>query len=266
MSSKGKIRLTELLVARNLAADVEEATRTVIAGDVLAPDAVLLQPNMLLDPSSDIRLRSAGAYVSRGGLKLAAALRDFSFDSTNLHCLDVGASTGGFTDCLLQHGARSVVAVDVAYGQFAWSLRTDSRVTVIERANIRELLPAEVGAPFDFIVVDVSFTPLRTLLGHLASFLTEDGSLVCLVKPQFELAGSGEGDKGVITASSSHIHALNLVIEAALGENLAPQSATFSPLKGPKGNIEFFLLVRRGAIPATIDTAGVVGRAHARLD
>ncbi|MDR3036961.1 MAG: TlyA family RNA methyltransferase [Coriobacteriales bacterium] len=286
MSSNAKIRLAELLVARGLCASVAEAERVVRAGEVHSPDALLTQPGVLVDPSLKLTLKDPRNFVSRGGDKLASALGDFCFDPWGMRCLDVGASTGGFTHCLLQARAASVVAVDVAYGQFAWQLRNDGRVTVLERTNIRDVEPPDVDAPFDLVVVDVSFTPLHTLFAHLVRFLDTGtggatdrgdtgtggdstgtgGTLIALVKPQFELAASQVGTGGVVTDPSAHVRALTLAIEAARDVGLAPLAVSFSPLKGPKGNIEFFLLARRGAIPATIDVCAVVQRAHERLD
>jgi 23S rRNA (cytidine1920-2'-O)/16S rRNA (cytidine1409-2'-O)-methyltransferase len=270
MSSNAKTRLAELLVTRGLCASVADAERVVRAGEVHSPDALLTQPGMLVDPSLKLTLKGARNFVSRGGDKLASALADFSYSPQGMRCLDVGASTGGFTHCLLQAHATSVVAVDVAYGQFAWRLRNDGRVTVLERTNIRDVEPPDVGAPFDLVVVDVSFTPLHTLLTHLVRFLdtgtSTGGTLIALVKPQFELAASQVGTGGVVTDPGAHARALTLAIEAARDVGLAPLAASFSPLKGPKGNIEFFLLARRGAIPATIDVCAVVQRAHERLD
>jgi 23S rRNA (cytidine1920-2'-O)/16S rRNA (cytidine1409-2'-O)-methyltransferase len=221
---------------------------------------------MLVDPSIELHLKIHKPYVSRGGEKLAGALADFAIDPVGLACLDVGASTGGFTDCLLQKGASSVVSVDVAYGQFAWQLRSDERVCLLERTNIRDVDAQSIGAPFDLIVVDVSFTSLSGLMPQLASLLAELSTLIALVKPQFELPASDVGEKGVVTDADAHVRALELVIEAAWGSGLAVQGASFSPIKGPKGNIEFFLAAQQGGIPATIDTYDVVRRAHERLN
>jgi 23S rRNA (cytidine1920-2'-O)/16S rRNA (cytidine1409-2'-O)-methyltransferase len=166
----------------------------------------------------------------------------------------------------LQHGAASVVAVDVAYGQLAWQLRNDERVTVLERTNIRAVDPTGIGAPFDVVVADVSFTPARTLFSLFALLLRKGGVLISLIKPQFELVASEVGAGGVVVEAASHARALELAVEGARVANLAPRQATFSPLKGPKGNIEFFLLAHRAGIPVTIDIQGVIERAHARLD
>jgi 23S rRNA (cytidine1920-2'-O)/16S rRNA (cytidine1409-2'-O)-methyltransferase len=270
MPSRKKIRLTELLVARGFAVSLADAERIILAGEVLGDvsgvDTRLTQPGLLVEPSCTIRLKTRGGYVSRGGDKLAGALCDFSIDPQGLRCLDVGASTGGFTDCLLQHGAAAVVAVDVAYGQFAWSLRNDARVTVVERANIRDVSPAVIGAPFEMVVADVSFTSIRTLLSLFASLLVDRGTLVSLVKPQFELASAEVGKGGVVVSLDAHIRVLERVVDAAIASDLAPQGLSFSTLKGPRGNIEFILLAQQGGIPVTIDIPDIVACAHARLD
>lgn len=266
MSSNGKIKLCDLVVARGLFATNDEAKRAILAGAIKSSDALLNQPSMLVDPSIEIHSRNQKRFVSRGGEKLAGALADFDVSPRGLRCLDVGASTGGFTDCLLQNGAVEVLALDVAYGQFAWQLRTDERVTVLERTNIRDVDPEGIGAPFDLIVVDVSFSPLSGLLPLLAELLDVGGMLIALVKPQFELPASYVNERGIVRDRAAHVQALEQAIEAATGSGLAVCGASFSPLKGPKGNIEFFLAAQRGGIPATIDVDGLVFRAHARLD
>jgi len=265
MSSKGKVRLTELLVSRGFFADAAQAQRAILAGEVVGANAVLTQPGMLVSPDIDVRVKAPRRFVSRGGDKLAGALEAFCCDPCGMHCLDVGASTGGFTHCLLQQGAASVVAVDVAYGQFAWQLRCDERVTLFERTNIRELNPASATAPFDLVVCDLSFTSLRSALPALVAFFAPGGYLVALVKPQFELDSALVGN-GVVTNADAHIRALELAIMAAVDNDLAPQNVCFSPIRGQKGNIEFFLYAQQGGIPATIDISTVVGQAHERLD
>ncbi|MDR0351011.1 MAG: TlyA family RNA methyltransferase, partial [Coriobacteriales bacterium] len=210
MNSGNKTRLTELLVARGLAADVGAAERAVLAGEVVLieegrPEPLpLTQARMLLDSSCELRLKERRRYVSRGGDKLAGALADFQFDPRGLCCLDVGASTGGFTDCLLQQGAASVLAVDVAYGQLAWPLRVDARVTVLERTNIRSLDAGILGRTFDLAVADVSFTPIRSLLASLASLLVPGGTLIALIKPPFELPEKDVGAKGIVSDPRAH--------------------------------------------------------------
>jgi 23S rRNA (cytidine1920-2'-O)/16S rRNA (cytidine1409-2'-O)-methyltransferase len=293
VSSSGKIKLCDLAVERGLFATGDEAKRALLAGELTSPDVQLTQPSMLVDSSIELNLKNHRRFVSRGGEKLAGALAGFGCSPKGLRCLDVGASTGGFTDCLLQNGAAEVVALDVAYGQFAWQLRTDERVKVLERTNIRDVDPEAIGAPFDLIVVDVSFAPLSGLLPKLTTLLavgehntlgpgptvlhntvgpgpsvlcSRGGVLIALVKPQFELPASFVGEGGVVRDPAAHARALEQAIEAATGSGLAVCGASFSPIKGPKGNIEFFLAAQWGGIPATIDIDDVVRRAHARLD
>jgi len=264
MPSKVKVRLTELLVSRGLCADEAQAERIVLGGGVLGNEVPLTQPGLLVDPGLNIRIRSRGRYVSRGGDKLSGALADFGFDPAGMHCLDVGASTGGFTDCLLQHGAGSVVSVDVAYGQFAWQLRADSRVILFERTNIREVDPEVIGAPFNLIVADLSFTSLCSILPVLVPMSSAGGALIMLVKPQFELPSS-QTDKGIVLDRAAHVQAFKRVIDAAVTTGFAPQAATFSHITGAKGNIELFLFAQLGGIPVTIDIQRLVDRAHEEL-
>ncbi|HBT95846.1 MAG TPA: TlyA family rRNA (cytidine-2'-O)-methyltransferase [Coriobacteriia bacterium] len=265
MSSGRKIRLVDLLVERGLCDDAALAKRLVIAGEVRGENGVLTQPSLLLDPGIEITLTGTSRFVSRGGDKLYGALEDFAFDVSGLKCLDVGASTGGFTDCLLKAGATGVVAVDVAYGQFAWQLRNDARITLLERTSIRAVDPTEVGAPFDLVVADVSFSPLRSLFPVLAGFVEAGGFLITLIKPQFELPAGAVGKNGVVSDSELHEKAIIQVLEAATANDLAPIALTYSGLKGPKGNREFFLMAQRSGIPANITVEQVVRDAHRAL-
>ncbi|MDR1422355.1 MAG: TlyA family RNA methyltransferase [Coriobacteriales bacterium] len=251
-------RLDDALVARGLAASVDEARRLSLAGAVISADRLLTKPGMSIATDAPLALKSTQAHVSRGGDKLAGALDDLTIDPAGWRCIDIGASTGGFTDCLLKHGARQVTAVDVAYGQMAWSLRTDERVVLMERTNIRELSPEAVGAPFDLAVVDLSFIGLARLLPHLRSFIEPQGALLVLIKPQFELPPSAVDQGGVVTDRHAHLRALDAVLAAAREAGLSPQGLVSSRLKGPAGNIEFFLWARIGGIPATIDPEAVV--------
>ncbi|MDR2197526.1 MAG: TlyA family RNA methyltransferase [Coriobacteriales bacterium] len=299
-------RLDELLVARGLASDVEQARRLCLAGGLLSGDTLLTKPGMSVQEGIPLSLKGARSYVSRGGEKLAGALEDFSLNPAGLRCVDVGASTGGFTDCLLRHGARQVTAVDVAYGQLAWGLRTDERVIVFERTNVRALDPQTLGAPFDLAVADLSFIGLAGLMPRLRSLIepggaspgttgdptepgtagdstepdtagdptepgttgdypkgaspgttgdpTEPGgSLLALVKPQFELPASSVGRGGVVRDAHAHIQALESVQAAACASGLTPRGLVASRLRGHKGNIEFFFWAQIGGIPATID-------------
>jgi 23S rRNA (cytidine1920-2'-O)/16S rRNA (cytidine1409-2'-O)-methyltransferase len=258
-----KSRLDALLVARGLARDLKEASRLCLAGELLGEGCVLTKPGMEVSDDIRLTLRTKRAYVSRGGEKLAGALDDFGLSPAGLSCLDVGASTGGFTDCLLKRGARQVTAVDVAYGQFAWSLRSDPRVVLRERTNIRELTPDEAGAPFDLLLADLSFTTLASLLPRLRALIEPAGTLVALIKPQFELPASAVGPGGVVVDVEAQVRAVDCVLQAARECGLAPAGLAPSRLKGSKGNIEFFFWARFGAIPATITSEAVVRAAWA---
>jgi len=182
-----------------------------------------------------------GPFVSRGGEKLRGALSDFALDVNGKRALDIGASTGGFTDCLLQAGAAQVVSLDVAYGQFAWKLRNDERVRVVERTNIKYADLAELGAPFDVVVADLSFISLATIAEQLKVAAGDRGDLVLLVKPQFEAAREEVGQGGVIRDAATHSAVLGRLGKAFREVGIAPQGWTHSPLRGPKGNIEFWL-------------------------
>jgi 23S rRNA (cytidine1920-2'-O)/16S rRNA (cytidine1409-2'-O)-methyltransferase len=212
------------------------------------------------------RLQSGSPeYVSRGGHKLAGALDSFDIKVEGVRALDVGASTGGFTDCLLQRGAAHVTALDVGYGQLAWRVRQDERVRVMERTNIRSIGADTLGAPFDVIVVDVSFISLAKVLPHIVPLLAEEGDLVALVKPQFEVGKGRVGKKGVVRDSAAHEDVLGSVVHAVHEHGLVTRGLTWSPLKGPEGNIEFWLWAARRGDAFTADPAGVVAGAHVEL-
>lgn len=183
-------RIDAILVDRGLFASRERARASLLAGEVKVGDQVVTKPGQLIDDEAEVTVAERPRFVSRGGEKLAGALDCFGLDVAGMRVVDVGASTGGFTDCVLQRGAASVTAIDVGYGQLAWSLRTDERVTVFERTNIRDVDPVGLGAPFDLAVVDVSFISLRIVMPHIAALLGGSGQIVALVKPQFE-AGKG---------------------------------------------------------------------------
>jgi 23S rRNA (cytidine1920-2'-O)/16S rRNA (cytidine1409-2'-O)-methyltransferase len=272
-----KLRLDELLVSRGYYANRDAAERAVLAGLVRRGTTTLRKAGELLPKDTELAVAAPKPYVSRGGEKLAGALADFDFVPAGRRCLDVGASTGGFTDCLLRQGAARVTAVDVAYGQFAWSLRQDARVCLYERSNISKLTLADLGGVgFDLIVADISFSPLTRVLGVLAKFAVAgdarckqaDSFLIALVKPQFELPKSLVGN-GIVTESTAHEQALDSVLAAAQNSRWQPQGLTFSRLRGQKGNIEFFLLARYATNPrpttVNIDSKTVVANAHREL-
>ena len=262
MMTRSQMRLDDLLVERGMYPDRDVALRAILAGEVRLDTTVATSAGMMVPYDARIDVEQTQRYVSRGGLKLEGALEAFSFDPTGLGCLDAGASTGGFTDCLLQHGAARVCAVDVGYGQFAWSLRTDPRVALFERTNIRDLDPDSSGAPFDLAVADVSFAPLRSYLESVVRLLKPDGSFITLVKPQFEAAKSQVGARGVVSDPLVHQTILEHAKSQFEEHGLSCRGLAFSPITGPMGNIEYLLLGTGGAPRATIDVEMVVTQAH----
>jgi 23S rRNA (cytidine1920-2'-O)/16S rRNA (cytidine1409-2'-O)-methyltransferase len=235
-------RLDKLLVDRGAVSSRERARRLVMAGAVRIADRVVDKPGALVAVDAPIAVVDDDLpYVSRGGLKLAGALDALGIEVAGRVVLDVGASTGGFTDCVLQRGARAVVAIDVGYGQFAWSLRGDPRVTLLERANVRHLDPALLPVTPDVAVVDVSFISLRLVLPPIAAAVAPGGDIVALVKPQFEVGKGQVGKGGVVRDPVLHRAAIAGVREAAQQLGLQERGECESPLVGPKGNREFFL-------------------------
>ena len=246
-----RARADELLVSRGLYPDVASAARAIYAGEVLVdapPLTAPLKPGTSLPDTAAIRTISAKRFVSRGGEKLEGALSDFGYDVNGSRALDAGASTGGFTDCLLQRGAASVAAVDVGYGQLAWSLRTDPRVTVFERTNIRTVEPGSIGAPFDLAVADLSFISLGKVAANVTRCLGDGAAFIALVKPQFEAAPSQVGEGGVVASESVHRAVLADAVRDLEACGLGVRGLTFSPITGPEGNIEFWIYAEK--IPA----------------
>lgn len=240
-------RLDLLLVERGLVSSREQARRLIMAGAVVAGERRVDKPGTLIDPATAVRLK-AGAqapYVSRGGHKLAGGLEAFALDVTGVTALDVGASTGGFTDCLLQHGAAKVFAVDVGYGQLAWSLRQDPRVVNLERRNIRTLAPDELIPTPSLAVIDASFISLTLVIPQVISLIADRGEIVALVKPQFEVGKGRVGKGGVVRDPALHAEVLADLQARADGWQLEVKGVTESPLRGPKGNKEFFLYVHK---------------------
>lgn len=258
-------RIDAVLVDRGLFASRERARAAILAGDVRVGDEPVTKAGYLIGEDEQIHIAARPRYVSRGGDKLAGALDTFELDVTGMRVVDVGASTGGFSDCVLQRGATSVVAIDVGYGQLAWSLRTDPRMTVIERTNIRAVDPDAVGAPFDVAVVDVSFISLRVVLPHVLALLGPAGHVVALVKPQFEAGKGRVGKRGVVRDSSVHQEVLEGACAVLESNGLVVRGITFSPIKGPEGNIEFWVWAAHDGGPAETTPALVVAEAHATL-
>lgn len=264
---KHKERLDVLLVNLGLCESRSKAQATIMAGEVYVNDQKADKAGLEVDITSKIEVRgSACPYVSRGGLKLEKALRDFGVDPTGFVCSDSGASTGGFTDCLLQQGARKVFAIDVGYGQLAWKIRSDPRVVTMERTNIRYVTPDELGEPLDLSVVDVSFISLKLVLPVIQKLLKPTGQVLCLIKPQFEAGKEKVGKKGVVRDPAVHEEVLQafLALSDTLGFTL--RNLTYSPVKGPEGNIEFLGHLSMQPGPACqIDPAALVAQAHEAL-
>jgi len=242
---QSKKRLDQLLVEKELMVSRQMARGIIMAGLVRVDGKKVDKPGHLVNPSASIDLIGPDhPYVSRGGIKLEAALREFAIDVMGLTILDVGASTGGFTDCLLQHGAKKVIAVDVGYGQLAWSLRIDPRVLVLERTNIRHLSTNEIGDNVDGAVIDTSFISLRTVVPATARLLKKDGFILPLIKPQFE-AGKGMVGKGGIVRDNILQKSIINDLTAFFKElGLAVYGTFESPIKGSKGNREFFIYLK----------------------
>lgn len=264
---KNKERLDVLLTQKGLCESRAKAQALIMSGEVYVDGQKCDKAGTAVEESASIEIRGSHCpYVSRGGLKLEKALRDFGIDPNGWVCSDSGASTGGFTDCLLQKGAKKVFAIDVGYGQLAWSIRTDPRVVCMERTNIRYVTPEQLGEPLDFSVVDVSFISLRLVLPAIKALLKQTGQLVCLIKPQFEAGKDKVGKKGVVRDPAVHCEVLEGFLALAAELGLTLRNLTFSPVKGPEGNIEFLghlSMLPEGAIVP--DVRALVAAAHETL-
>jgi 23S rRNA (cytidine1920-2'-O)/16S rRNA (cytidine1409-2'-O)-methyltransferase len=236
-----KTRLDVLLVARGLVRSREEAQRMILAGDVRVGDRPAAKPSENVARDAALTIGKPPPFVSRGGEKLAGALRAFGLDVSGRVALDVGASTGGFTDCLLQHGARRVYAVDVGYGQLDWRIRQDPRVVVIERQNVRAMSTSSIPEAVEIVVVDVSFISLRLVLPKVRELAGPAATVIALVKPQFEVGREKVGKGGVVRDATLHGEAIDAVRQAARALGFVERGFVESPLRGPSGNREFFL-------------------------
>ena len=258
-----KERLDVLLVRRQLCPSRERAKAEIRAGTVFVDGAKAEKPGQLCEEGAALELRGeALRYVSRGGLKLERALTEFAISPAGKFCLDCGASTGGFTDCMLQNGARLVCALDVGTNQLAESLRSDGRVIVMEQFNARNLRAEDLPAAPEFITADVSFISLRLILPALAGVLAADGDVVVLVKPQFEAGRERLGKNGVVRDPETHRQVLSELLEFFPSLGLYPQDLTWSPIRGPEGNIEYLCHLRRENAGYQPDIPSLVAEAH----
>ena len=263
----GKIRLDQRVFDLGMAESREKAKALVMAGNVYVNGERQTKPGAPVADEAEILVKGGKPpYVSRGGLKLEKALDTFRVDPEGLVCVDCGASTGGFTDCLLQRGARHVFAVDVGYGQLAWSLRGDRRVTVMERTNARSLTPEQFPGPMDLAVMDMSFISLRLVLPAVKALLRPDGQVICLVKPQFEAGREKVGKKGVVRDPAVHREVLEQFLKSVSELGFVPWGLTFSPVRGPEGNIEYLAWLGQAGQAAPVDCAEVVRLSHKALD
>ncbi len=238
-----KVRLDQLLVERGLVESRERGQRLIMAGEVLVDDRLADKPGMFVAPDVPVRVKEPLPFASRGGLKLAAALDRFPVPIQDAICADVGASTGGFTDCLLQRGAARVYAIDVGYGQLDWKLRSDPRVVVMDRTNARHL--AALPQPINVATIDVSFISLRLILPAVLKWLQPDAHVVALIKPQFEAGRERVGKGGVVRDPAIHAEVIRSVWQSAIEIGFSPIDVLRSPIEGPAGNVEFLIWLRR---------------------
>lgn len=267
----GKERLDILLVKRNLISSRERAKTTIMAGLVLVDGQKIDKPGTFVKETAELRiLGNDNPYVSRGGLKLEKAIKEFEISLIDKIVADIGASTGGFTDCALKNNAKKVYSIDVGYGQLAWSLRTDARVINMERTNIKNVLPDMLDDKIDFATVDVSFISLTKVLSVVKELLCPTGEIIALIKPQFEAGRENVGKKGVVRSADIHIQVIKNITEFVRQIGLIPLNLTYSPIKGPEGNIEYLIQLSRSDCKDDkisndlINT--VVKNAHSELD
>ncbi len=265
-----KERLDILLVQKGLAPSREKAKSMIMEGNVFVNNNREDKAGSVF--SDDCRIEIHGnilKYVSRGGLKLEKAMTHFDIKLDDCICMDIGASTGGFTDCMLQNGAKKVYSVDVGYGQFAWKLRQDPRVVCMEKTNIRYVTPQDIGEQLDFASVDVSFISLTKVLPAAHELLKDHGQMVCLIKPQFEAGREKVGKKGVVRDKNVHMEVIEHIIDFAFANGFSVHHLEYSPIKGPEGNIEYLVHIEKATEPIkeeSVDILAVVDAAHGELD
>ena len=262
-----KIRLDVLLVEKGFVESRQKAQTTIMSGLVFVNNQKVDKPGTSVAEDAQIEVRgNALRYVSRGGLKLEKAMQTWPIVLEDTICMDVGASTGGFTDCMLQNGAKKVYAVDVGYGQLAWSLRSDERVVCLERTNARYLNHEIIPDEPDFSSVDVSFISLKLILPAIAAVLKENGHVVCLIKPQFEAGKEKVGKKGVVRDPAVHLEVLENFLVHAKESGFTVLDLTYSPIRGPEGNIEYLgYLQKAGWVEKTFDLDALVEASHGAL-
>lgn len=265
-----KIRLDQYLCQNGMVQSRERAKALIMSGIVFVNEQKADKAGDMIDSEAKVEIRGHDiGYVSRGGLKLEKAMESFPLTPNGKVCMDIGASTGGFTDCMLQNGAVKVYAVDVGYGQLAWKLRTDERVVNMERTNIRKVTLEDLEEPIEFFSVDVSFISLKHIFPVAAAISQPDCTGVCLVKPQFEAGREKVGKKGVVREPATHKEVIIAAAGYALQNGFAVKGLDFSPIKGPEGNIEFLMFVQKQQDPEPFDeqwAADVVTAAHKALD
>ncbi|MBQ6379993.1 MAG: TlyA family RNA methyltransferase [Clostridia bacterium] len=262
----GKKRLDIAVTELGLAPSRERAKAMIMAGEIFVDNVKALKAGESVSEQAHIEFRGkVMPYVSRGGYKLEKAMQTFPIDLKGKTCMDIGASTGGFTDCMLQNGAAKVYAVDVGYGQLAWKLRTDERVINLERTNFRYVTKEKVPDAIDFASIDVSFISLTKILPVLRALLTESGSCVALIKPQFEAGKEKVGKKGVVRDSAVHLEVVEKILSFAVESGFSVLGLSFSPIRGPEGNIEYLAYLQKSQTPETdknINPQQVVEESH----
>ena len=273
MEKQKKQRLDVLLVEKGLAPSREKAKAIIMAGIVYVDGNKEDKAGTTFPENAVIEVKGKTLpYVSRGGLKLEKAMQKFPITLNGKVCMDVGSSTGGFTDCMLQNGAVKVYAIDVGHGQLAWKLRNDERVVCMEKTNIRYVVPEDIDEPAAFSSIDVSFISLTKVLLPVKNLLTEDGQVVCLIKPQFEAGREKVGKKGVVRDRAVHVEVIRMVMDYAASIDFYPLALDFSPVKGPEGNIEYLLFLSKNkkdqeiVDASSIDIKAVVTASHDTLD
>ena len=265
-----KIRLDQYLCQNGLVQSRERAKALIMSGIVFVNEQKVDKAGEMIAPDAKVEVRGHDiGYVSRGGLKLEKAMQVFPMRPDGKVCMDIGASTGGFTDCMLQNGAVKVYAVDVGYGQLAWSLRNDPRVISMERTNVRYITAEQIPEPLDLAVMDLSFISVKLILPAVRPLLKDDAAVVCLIKPQFEAGREKVGKKGVVRDPATHREVLKMSEGYAMANHFTPAGLDFSPIKGPEGNIEYLMYVQHCDTPQPLPEGlieKVVAASHDTLD